>query len=163
MPLDENADLTGGMKRDYLPNDIDEVAKHCAFIKDTLETGGAGYAEPLWKYSLALAARCKEPEATAHRLSKGHAEYDPSATENKLAQSACPSNPNLGPPFCDHHRDCSRHNAPLVHIVIVAPPHWQLVLLRYNDPMVTHLISLPPLSPPELSQASCHTHTTKTP
>ena len=31
--LDENEDLTGGMKREYPPVSIDEVAKHCPFIK----------------------------------------------------------------------------------------------------------------------------------
>jgi Domain of unknown function (DUF927) len=94
-PPDINDDLTGGMKREYVPSDIDEVAKHCPFVKDTLDTGGAGYPEPLWKYSLALAARCKEPEATAHRLSKGHVGYDLVATENKLAQGH-----GAGPPAC---------------------------------------------------------------
>ena len=95
LPLDELSDLTGGMKKDYAPVNVDEAAKHCAFLRETLETGGAGYAEPLWKYSLALAARCEEPEATAHRLSRGYAEYDPVATENKLAQGH-----GAGPPMC---------------------------------------------------------------
>ena len=90
-----NNDLSGGMKREYAPVNVDEAAKHCAFLRETLETGGAGYEEPLWKYSLALAARCEEPEATAHRLSKGHDEYDPATTEQKLAQGH-----GAGPPMC---------------------------------------------------------------
>ena len=96
LPLNENDDLTGGMKRDYAPSDIDKVAEYCAFVKHTLATGGEGYPEPLWKYSMALAARCKEPERTAARLSCGHAGYDPVATESKLAQ-----NHGAGPPRCE--------------------------------------------------------------
>jgi len=88
--------LTGDKKSDYAPSDIDEVAKHCPFIREALETGGANHKEPLWKCSLALAARCKDPEGTAHRLSRGHAGYDPTATEKKLAQHH-----GAGPPTCD--------------------------------------------------------------
>ena len=90
-----NDALAGGMERNFPDPDIDEVAKDCPFIKHTLETGGAGYSEPLWKYSVALAARCKNPEKTAHRLSRGHAGYDPATTEQKLAQ-----NHGSGPPMC---------------------------------------------------------------
>ena len=90
-----NDDLAGGMGSNFPLPKIDEVAKDCPFIQETLDTGGKGYGEPLWKLSLALAARCEEPEATAHRLSKGHDEYDPDATEAKLAQ-----NHGSGPPYC---------------------------------------------------------------
>ena len=95
VPLSENDDLSGGMKRDFAPSDIDAVAQDCAFIRDTLATGGAGYSETLWKYSLAIASRCIEPEATAHRLSEGYNGYDPAATEQKLAQPH-----GSGPPSC---------------------------------------------------------------
>jgi hypothetical protein len=97
LPLDEMNEPTGWRdgKKEYAPSDIDEVAKHCPFIHDTLETGGKGYHEPLWKLSMALAARCKEPEATAHRLSRGHDEYNEAATLDKLAQ-----NHGSGPPYC---------------------------------------------------------------
>ena len=94
IPL-ENDDLSGGMKHEYAPSDIDEVAKNCPFIADALATGGAGYSEALWKYSLAIASRCIEPEATAHRLSQGHSGYDKEATEQKLAQPH-----GSGPPSC---------------------------------------------------------------
>jgi hypothetical protein len=77
------------------PPSIDEVAENCPFIHETLKTGGSEHSEPLWKYSLALAARCEDPEAAAHRLSKGHAEYDPTTTEQKLGQ-----NHGAGPPLC---------------------------------------------------------------
>ena len=96
LPLSELDDLTGGMKQNYAPADIDAVAKCCPFIRDTLATGGAGYKEPLWKQTLALAARCKDPEDTAHRLSRGHVGYAREATEQKLAQ-----NHGAGPPLCE--------------------------------------------------------------
>ena len=85
-----------GKKREYAPANIDVVAKHCPFIRDTLKTGGEGNKEPLWNVSLALAARCNDPVGTAHRLSKDHTGYDPVATEKKLAQEH-----GAGPPTCD--------------------------------------------------------------
>ena len=75
---------------------------------------------------LALAARCKEPEATAHRLSKGHVGYYSVATETKLAQGH-----GAGPPYCATIATLE-HSAPPVRIVIAAPPHWPLVLVRTN-------------------------------
>ena len=96
-------DLGAGIKTEYAPSDIDEVAKNCPFIAETLRTGGADLAEPLWKYTLSLASRCQDPTHTAHRLSSGHASYSPAETETKLGQSQQDriSNPSLGPPGCE--------------------------------------------------------------
>ena len=96
-------DLGAGLKPEYAPADIDEVAKHCPFINETLRTGGINHAEPLWKYTISLASRCEDPTQTAHRLSCNHANYSPAETEAKLGQSQQDriANPSLGPPGCE--------------------------------------------------------------
>ena len=105
LPLDENADLTGGMKRDYMPVAIEQVAEHCPFIKNTLDAGGANLVgEPQWHDVIALACHTDKPSETAHKLCNQSPHYDWGGTEQKLAtaQQARASNPNLGPPKCDH-------------------------------------------------------------
>ena len=96
------SELSGGIKPEYQPSDIDDVAKNCPFIDETLKTGGAEHAEPVWFRTISLAARCTDPEGTAHRLSKGYEDYSPEETLAKLAQAqlARKNNPNLGPPSC---------------------------------------------------------------
>lgn len=95
-------DLGGGVSNNYAPADIDEVAKECPFIKDTLDNGGAGYDEPLWKETINLACHTIDPEGTAQRLSSGHRDYDPAITLDKLAvaQRNRRQNPKIGPPRC---------------------------------------------------------------
>jgi hypothetical protein len=105
LALDENDDLTGGMKRDYVPVTIEDTAKYCPFIKNTLEVGGTNLVgEPQWHDVLALACHTTNPSEAAHRLSEKNQYYNYDDTEQKLAtaQQARADNPNLGPPKCAH-------------------------------------------------------------
>ncbi len=76
--------LTG---RGAMPRDIDQVATACGFVRDTLATGGAGYLEPLWKWTMNIALFSKDPEATARRLSRGYVGYTPEETAAMLAEA----------------------------------------------------------------------------
>jgi putative DNA primase/helicase len=103
LPLDENADLTGGMKKDYKPANIEEVAQHCAFIKNTLDAGGANLVgDPQWHTVLALACHCIEPRVTAHRLCEKSPHYNKEGTDEKFdaAQLARANRETIGPPKC---------------------------------------------------------------
>lgn len=107
LPLDENADLTGGMggKREYAPVSIDEVAVHCPFIKNTLEAGGANLVgDPQWHTVVALSCHVTNPRETAHRLCNKSQYYTEEGTDEKLAtaQLARANRETIGPPKCDH-------------------------------------------------------------
>jgi hypothetical protein len=105
LPLDENADLTGGMKSGYVPVSIDEVAVHCPFVKNTLEAGGANLVgDPQWHNVVALACHTTEPRETAHRLCSKSPYYTEEGTDEKLAaaQLARANRETIGPPKCDH-------------------------------------------------------------
>jgi Domain of unknown function (DUF927) len=65
---------------------IDDVGVTCPFIAETLQTHGEGLKEPVWFESLKVAYYTRDPLDAAHRLSFGHAGYDPDETEDKLAQ-----------------------------------------------------------------------------
>ena len=91
------------------PVSIDAVAKNCPMTAATLETGGAGKREPEWQMDIYLAAHTSDPQDAAHRLSKGHADYDPAATDKKLEQKQNAIRAgNLGWPECAkfHHAAC---------------------------------------------------------
>jgi hypothetical protein len=97
--------LTGEQKLEYAPANIDEVAKHCPFIKNTLEVGGDNLVgEPQWHDVIALACHCAEPLDTLTRLTKDNQYYIAEGAEHKLAiaQQDRVKNPNLGPPKCAH-------------------------------------------------------------
>jgi P4 family phage/plasmid primase-like protien len=103
LPLDENSDLTGGMKRDYAPANIDEVKQHCPFVKNTLDAGGANLVgDAQWHTVVALACHCVEPRETAHRLCNKSQHYTEEGTDAKLetAQQAREQRPEIGPPKC---------------------------------------------------------------
>jgi Domain of unknown function (DUF927) len=104
LPLDENADLTGGMKKDYAPVSIDEVATHCAFIRNTLGAGGANLVgDPQWHQVIALACHTDNPSETARRLCEKSPYYTLEGNEAKLAaaQQARLAREAIGPPKCD--------------------------------------------------------------
>jgi len=65
---------------------IDDVAQVCPFVAATLADGGKGHPEPLWKETINLSLHVKDPRATAHRLSHGHATYAPADTDAKYDQ-----------------------------------------------------------------------------
>jgi hypothetical protein len=103
LPLDENADLTGGMKKDYAPVSINEVAKHCPFVKNTIDAEGANLVgDPQWHMVIALACHTDNPSETAHRLCRGSPYYTKEGTDEKLAtaQLARANRETIGPPKC---------------------------------------------------------------
>ena len=103
LPLDENADLTGGMKKEYAPVSIDEAAKFCPFIRNTLDAGGANLVgDPQWHTVVALACHTDNPRETAHRLCNKSPHYTEEGTDDKLAvaQQARASRETIGPPKC---------------------------------------------------------------
>ena len=105
LPLSELDDITGGMKGDYPPVSIDEVAKNCPFIFNTLEDHGASLvSDPQWHLAAALACHCEEPSATVHRLCSGNQYYSFEGTEEKLAiaQRAREQRDTIGPPKCSY-------------------------------------------------------------
>jgi hypothetical protein len=103
LPLDENADLTGGMKKEYAPVSIDEVAVHCPFVRNTLDAGGANLVgDPQWHTVVALACHTTDPRGTAHRLCNKSPHYTEEGTDDKLttAQLAREQRSTIGPPKC---------------------------------------------------------------
>jgi hypothetical protein len=83
---DDHDDFGGSGEHKALPRDIEQVALACPHVANALKTGGAGYAETLWRDDLRIAHWCKNREQTAHRLSQGHDGYDPIKTEEKLKE-----------------------------------------------------------------------------
>jgi hypothetical protein len=105
LPLDENSDLTGGMKREYTPVSIEEVAKHCPFIRNTLDANGANLVgDPQWHTVVALSCHVTDPRETAHKLCRKSPYYTEEGTDAKLAtaQLARSNRETIGPPKCDH-------------------------------------------------------------
>jgi Domain of unknown function (DUF927) len=93
-----NDDLTA---RTYPPIHLDDVAQDCPFIKHTLETGGEGYSEPIWKHTISLACHTDDPEGDAHRLSSGHDDYTIEGTDAKLGRAQQDrALRGIGPPLC---------------------------------------------------------------
>jgi Domain of unknown function (DUF927) len=103
------ANFTAGTTDKIPPVSIDAVAKNCPMTAQTLETGGAGKREPEWQMDIYLSAFTSDPQDAAHRLSQGHAEYDPAETDKKLEQKQIAiRSGNLGWPECSkfHHAAC---------------------------------------------------------
>lgn len=70
-----NDDLGAGLETKAKPISIHDVANGCAFIKRTLETGGATNPNPLWFLTAAIATFTEEEEEALHLMSAGHADY----------------------------------------------------------------------------------------
>jgi len=103
------ANFTAGTTSKIPPVSIDDVAKNCPMTAQTLADGGAGKREPEWQMDIFLAAHTSDPQDAAHRLSKGHADYDPALTDKKLEQKQIAIKAgNLGWPECAkfHHAAC---------------------------------------------------------
>jgi hypothetical protein len=100
---DDWDDLGAGVEdRKWLPNNIEQVALACPHIATVLKTGGAASGEPLWFLHIQIAHYCESREETAHRLSKGHDDYEPTETDEKLSQVAeSRGGGKYGPPYCE--------------------------------------------------------------
>lgn len=81
--------------------DIDAIAEACPHIKDALDTGGEGYAQPLWMLDVLLSTFTIGGEDDAHALSEGHEGYDAEATDAMYARKVVErASKNLGYPSC---------------------------------------------------------------
>lgn len=81
--------------------EIEDVARGCPFIDETLKTGGVGHSEPLWFESLKVAFYCKEGDEVAHELSDGHPTYTEKGTDDKYQQVVFShANQQIGWPQC---------------------------------------------------------------
>ena len=105
LPLDELDDMTGGMKGAHRPpRSIDDVVKHCPFLGNTLEAGGANLVgEKQWHLAVALSCHCENSSETVHRLCEKSPYYNRDETEQKLATAlrARELRETIGPPKCD--------------------------------------------------------------
>ena len=54
----------------------------------------ASIEEPLWRSALSIAAFCSDGDAAAHKMSKGHPEYDPEEVGRKVAQLRAKGGPH---------------------------------------------------------------------
>ena len=54
----------------------------------------ASIEEPLWRSALSIAAFCSDGDAAAHKMSKGHPEYDPEEVGRKVAQIRAKGGPH---------------------------------------------------------------------
>lgn len=143
-PPSPNANLGYGPK-DFRRPTIEQVAAHCPFIEETLETGGIGQSQTLWFDAVTIACHCFDSSTTAHRLGDKHATYTHDSTEKKLAecQKYRQDNPNIGPPTCATiQRDGATQCATCPHLVKGTSP----VALPFKQQLNGHAIldDLPP-------------------
>ena len=134
-----NDDLSGGMGREFPPANIDEVAKHCPFIKNTLDAGGANLvAEPQWFLATALAQYCAEPLQTAIRLCGKGQNATPEGIEAKLTecQRQRERRETIGPPMCEKIALERAECAACPHLKLGTTP-LNVVALVANKPLVT--------------------------
>ena len=84
-----NDDL--GESQQARPRDIGRVAEGCAFIKETLDKGGANLVnEPQWHDMATLASYCADPDGTMVRLCERGPNYD---YEKRSSSSPTPRKP----------------------------------------------------------------------
>lgn len=80
VPIKDNDELGAGVG-EGLPIHIEDVAKGCAFVKRSLETGGAENPNPLWFLTASIASFCENGLDALHQMSAGHKGYEASATD----------------------------------------------------------------------------------
>lgn len=77
--------------------------KGCAQIRNILENQ-ANIVEPLWRAGLSIAKFCSDSKKAAHLMSRGHPEYDPEETEQKMERAVgpytCEKFDDLNPGVC---------------------------------------------------------------
>jgi hypothetical protein len=101
----EPDELGGG--RAPPPADLGNAVRECGIMGEAMQTGGKGYAEPLWRSLLLLCTFGDEPtDDTAHAMSCLHQDYSKADTDAKLTlirtqygQARAKGQP-FGPPSC---------------------------------------------------------------
>lgn len=74
------SELGMGLDNLWPAPDLDLVAPACGFVRDTLASGGANLNNPLSNLVNLLCTFTKGGRADAHRMAKGHPNYDPNST-----------------------------------------------------------------------------------
>lgn len=80
---------------------LNAVSKECPFIKEALDTAGERFGQPLWNLTTLIATFTEDPALEAHRMSRGHSDYEPATTdallERKIREQA---EKEIGWPSC---------------------------------------------------------------
>ena len=100
--LKVNDELGAGIEIKAKPIKINDVAKSCAFIKRTLDTGGAENRQPLWFLTASVATFTEEGSDALHSMSSGHPNYDAANTDelyNRVKETQVKK--GVGWPRCD--------------------------------------------------------------
>ena len=102
-PLQGVSDLAAGIEITKAPPvKLDDVAPECAFIRDALADGGAGYSNPLWNLTTLISTFTEGGRDDAHRMAQGHEGYTQESTDElydrKLQDK---ERKNLGWPSCN--------------------------------------------------------------
>jgi hypothetical protein len=101
LKADPNDTLGAGVTHEEALLDPKPIFKQCGFYKEALLTGGAGYDNALWMFSVLGATFMENGNVIAHAISKGHPSYSEDDTEalynRKVADRA---DRNLGYPSC---------------------------------------------------------------
>ena len=97
-----NQNFSAGMGSTPVPVSIEDVARVCPVVDNSVTKGGDGDSEPLWNQLLMLASFTEDPTDAAHKLSQGDGRYTKAETDKKLAEKvqARATNTSLGWPAC---------------------------------------------------------------
>jgi len=78
--------LSAGIEDTRPTPSVYTLMDQCPFIKNTMETGGEGLANPLWYMSLNIASFTKEGAVAAHLMSELHDDYTMEETDTRYEQ-----------------------------------------------------------------------------
>lgn len=97
-----NQNFSAGMGGSTVPVSVEDVARVCPVVDDSLARGGKGDSEPLWNQLLLLASFTEDPTDAAHKLSQGDGRYTKAETDRKLGEKvqARATSTTLGWPAC---------------------------------------------------------------
>lgn len=98
---DLNSDLGAGLTHGPVEIMIEEVAKSCGFVANSVASGGRDNAQPLWFMSAAISTFVEDGRAALHMMSDKHPSYRPHETDelyNRVA--ATQKKKDTGWPTC---------------------------------------------------------------
>jgi hypothetical protein len=85
--LADNA-LSAGIEDRRPTPSVYTLMDQCPFVKTAMETGGEGFANPLWYMTLNIASFTEEGAAAAHLMSELHDDYTVEETDTRYEQIA---------------------------------------------------------------------------
>lgn len=133
-PLQGISDLAAGVEQTKAePVDLDDVAHTCGLLKEAIDTGGAGFQQPLWNLTTLAAVFSKGGRADAHRMADKHPGYTQQSTDDlfdrkerehqqkNLGWPSCMSFENAGSTHCATCKHKSAGKSPLAYRTPVTP------------------------------------------